>query len=355
MRWATALTWLAVTVWWLLSGLVWTGQVLTMRAAEGAPVAVSHVLRTEMASAILWIPLTMGLFWCVARSPIERGRVLRSIGVLALAVLGVIALRALAVAVFNGFVGWYHAVPDWPTLLRASVLNNLLSSWMIVGVAHALLFARREQRRRQQNAELEARLSQARFEALSAQLDPHFLFNALNSIAEMVHRDADAADRMLVGLGSLLRHGIEGGQPQQVPLGEELELLQHYVGIEQVRLGPRLRFECDVDRALLGALVPRLTLQPLVENAIRHAIAPRVAPGRVRVQARGDGGRLLLEVVDDGGGAASMPGHGVGLANTRARLQCLYGDDHRFELAPAAGGGTRVRIELPLRMLAAAA
>lgn len=154
MRMATALTWLAVTVWWLLSGLVWTGQVVTMYAAEGTPVALGHVLRTELASALLWIPLTMGLFRCVARSPIERGRVLRSIGWLMLAVLAVILLRALAVAVFNDAIGWYRELPPWPELLRASVLNNLLTSWMIVGVAHALLFARREQQRRQQNAEL---------------------------------------------------------------------------------------------------------------------------------------------------------------------------------------------------------
>jgi signal transduction histidine kinase len=355
MRWATALTWLAVSVWWLLSGLVWTGQAVTMYAAEGAQVATSHVLRTEIASAVLWIPLTMALLWCVERSPIERGRVLRSAGLLMLAVLGVIVLRALAVAGFNGWIGWYRALPGWPELLRASVLNNLLSSWMIVGVAHAVLFARREQRRRQQNVELEARLAQARFEALSAQLDPHFLFNALNSIAEMVHRDAAAADRMLVGLGSLLRQGIEGGQAQRVPLAEELALVGHYVEIERVRLGPRLRFECEVAPELLPAMVPRLSLQPLVENAIRHAVAPRSAPGQVKVVARRDGDRLLLEVIDDGDGMSAAPGHGVGLANTRARLQCLYGEDHRFELAPAQGGGTHVRIDLPLQLLALAA
>lgn len=350
MRKATFLTWLGVATWWLLSGLVWAGQVVTMHAAEGTQVPIQRVLATELASAALWIPLTMGLFAWVVRHPIERGQVLRSAGWLMLAVLAVIVLRALAVVALNDWVGWYRALPAWPALLRASVLNNLLMSWMIIGVAHALLFARREQRRRQQNVELEARLSQARFEMLSAQLDPHFLFNALNSIAEMVHRDADAADRMLVGLGSLLRHGVEGGHAQQVPLCDELELVAQYVEIEQVRLGPRLLFDCRCDPALRDALVPRLLLQPLVENAIRHAVAPRPGPGRVAVSASALGNRLLLEVADDGSGAgASDAGHGVGLANTRARLQCLYGKAHRFEMTANPGGGLRIRIEIPLR------
>ncbi len=344
-----AWTWLAVSAWWLLTGLIWTGQ---MYEAFSGQVASSYLLRTEMAKAALWIPFTMFLFWWVGRHPIERGAALRSIGWLTLAVAGIIVARALCVAALNPWIGWHEQLPDWPALLRTSFLGNLLTAWMIVGVAHALLFAQREQSRRQQHAELQSQLSQARFEALSARLDPHFLFNALHSISEVMHRDVAAADRMVVGLGGLLRQSIDGAATQQSTLGEQIELIEDYVGIEQVRLGPRLRFRLDADPALYSALVPRLLLQPLVENAIRYAVAPRTTPGSIQVTAHSHEDRMTLSVSDDGDGeAAATPGHGVGLASARARLQCLYGDDFRFEVETSPGNGTCVRIELPLQRL----
>lgn len=356
MRKRTAITWLAVTAWWLLTGLVWTGQMMIayqVGTVEGDAPTTLQELGFHMIHAVLWIPHSMVLFWCVRRSPIERGRVVRSAGLLMLAVLGLIVVRTVAA---HAFYPIYPVSPDMPELrwhehAQLRFLQFLLPSWMVIGVAHALLFAERESRRRQQNAELEARLAQARFDALSAQIDPHFLFNALNSIAELVHRDPEAADRMLVGLGGLLRHGIEGGSGQQVTLGDELELVSHYVEIEQARLGPRLRFEREVASDVYEAMIPRLLLQPLVENAVRHGIAPRHEPGRVTLSASKRLERLFLEVSDDGNGTSpESRGHGVGLANIRARLQCLYGDDHLFDLEPAPGGGTRARIELPLRM-----
>lgn len=349
MRRQTAWTWFWVSAWWLLTGLVWTGQ---MYEAFAGQVASSYLLRTEMAKAALWIPFTMFLFWWVGRHPIERETMLRSIGWLTLAVAGIIVARALCVAAMNPWIGWHEQLPGWSALLRTSFLSNLLTAWMIIGVAHALLFAQREGLRRQQHAELKSQLSQARFEALSARLDPHFLFNALHSISEVMHRDVAAADRMVVGLGGLLRQSIDGGETQQTTLGEQIELIEDYVGIEQVRLGSRLRFRLDVDESLHSATVPRLMLQPLVENAIRHAIAPRMAPGNIQVSARSQEERLVLEVSDDGTGeAAATPGHGVGLASARARLQCLYGDDFRFAVETSPGSGTRVRIELPLQRL----
>jgi LytS/YehU family sensor histidine kinase len=320
-----------------------------MYEAFSGQVASSDLLRTEMAKAALWIPFTMFLLWWVARHPIERGNTLRPIGWLTLAVAGIIVMRALCVAAFNPWIGWHEQLPSWPALLRTSFLSNLLTAWMIIGVAHALWFAQRDRLRQRQNAELHSQLSQARFEALSARLDPHFLFNALHSISEVMHRDVAAADRMVVGLGGLLRQSIDGGATQQTTLGEQIELIEDYVGIEQVRLGQRLRFYLDVDESLGSAVVPRLLLQPLVENAIRYAVAARMAPGSIRVTARSHENRLLLEVCDDGSGEpAAAPGHGVGLASARARLQCLYGDDFRFEVETSLGSGTCIHIDLPL-------
>lgn len=327
-----------------------------MYEAFSGQVAWSYLLRTEMAKAVLWIPFTMFLFWWTGRHAIERGAALRSIAWLSLAVAGVIVLRAVCMAAFNPWVGWYAQLPEWPALLRTSFFSNFLTAWMIVGVAHALLFARRERQRRQQHAELQSQLSRARFEALAARLDPHFLFNALHSISEVMHRDVNAADRMVVGLGGLLRQSIDAGAAQQTTLGDQIELVEDYVAIEQVRLGARLRFSLEADGALYSVMVPRLLLQPLVENAIRYAVATRTTPGHIRLAAQSRGDRLLIEVCDDGDDrAVAEPGHGLGLASARAQLQYLYGEDFRFEVRTSPGTGTRVDIDLPLRRIEQAA
>jgi two-component sensor histidine kinase len=350
-------TWLAVGAWWLLTGGVWTGQAISMFAAAGTPVDGAALLRMEMASALLWIPITMALFAAVRRWPVEAGAVRRALAIHAGAVAAVILVRAAAVLALNPLVGWYAQLPSLPGLLGTSVLNNLLLSWMIIGVAHALVYAEREARRRQQAQQLETQLAQARLHALAGQLNPHFLFNALNSIAEVVHRDAEAADDMLTSLGELLRASLDSERTQETSLAEEIAFLEHYVGIERVRLGARLRFDCQVAVETLGARVPHLLLQPLVENAIRHAVAPRPAPGRVSVRARACNGRLLLEVQDDGDGRGdpAASGAGVGLRSTRARLQGLFGADHAFELAHPPEGGTLARVDVPLQAHRAAA
>ncbi|RPE81310.1 sensor histidine kinase [Vulcaniibacterium tengchongense] len=344
-----------VLLWWTLNGLVWTGQVVTMGEATGQPVALERALRMQLASAWLWAPLTLALFWCVRRWPVEPGRVLRALAAHGLAVAAVIVLRALAVRLLNDAVGWYPALPPFPDVLAASVLNNLLMGWLIVGVAHAWVYAGRARRREREAIELGARLTEARLQALSAQLNPHFLFNALNSIAETVHRDPEAADRMLVDLGAMLRHSLDTSRRQLVALREELAALDHYIGIERARLGERLQVQWTIDSDLLDAGVPPLLLQPLVENAIRHAVAARGDAGAICVRAARAGGRLVLEVLDDGAHAPAPRGTGVGLSNTRARLQCLYGDDHQLVIAPRRGGGTRVWLSVPCRTVGAAA
>ena len=199
---------------------------------------------------------------------------------------------------------------------------------------------------------MEAQLAEARLAALKMQLHPHFLFNTLQSVSTLMHRDVDAARTVLGRLRDLLAATLEREAQQEVPLEQELCVLQLYTGIEQVRFGARLGVEVHVDPAARGALVPHLLLQPLVENAIRHGISRRRGPGRVEVRAApGDGG-LQIVVRDDGAGyAEGRPGggSGIGLANTRARLLALYGPAHRFEIGPGEGGGTRVAITLPLR------
>src|SRR5690606_12891499 len=213
--------------------------------------------------------------------------------------------------------------------LAASLANNLLLLWLMVGACHAWLYAARARERERRAARLEADLAGARLQLLASQLNPHFMFNALNSIAEVVHLDPDAADRMLVALGALLRSSLERQATPQVPLREELALLRHYLDIESLRLGDRLRVEWRIGD---DVGVPRWRLQLRAEDGSVHALARRTGPGHLVVEARREGRALHLAVCDDGGGPGpeARPGHG--LANLRARLQQLHGTEASLQL-----------------------
>jgi LytS/YehU family sensor histidine kinase len=206
---------------------------------------------------------------------------------------------------------------------------------------------------------LEAQLIQARLEALRAQLNPHFLFNALNTIAMLVRRQANAeALRGIVGLSQLLRQVLDRRAAPEVSLGEELALVEHFLAIEQLRYPDRLRVRIQVDPDVLEAQVPNLLLQPLVENAVRHGIGRREDAGIVEIVARRRRGALTLQVWDDGPGLPDgwrpEADFGLGLANTRERLQRLYGRRHRFELRNDARGGVRALVRIPFHLARAA-
>jgi hypothetical protein len=229
---------------------------------------------------------------------------------------------------------------------------NLPVYVVIVSVVHAFALYRRVQERDRRALELTTSLSQAKLQALRLQLQPHFLFNTLNAISTLVHTDPDRADEMIVNLSEMLRLSLAVGE-QEVPLRREIEILDRYLQIEQMRLGERLRVERAIEPTVLDARVPPLLLQTIVENAIRHGIEPRAAPGTVRVSAAKAGERLRLLIADDGIGLASSgrfsERRGVGLANTESRLAELYGADGRIELHEPAEGGCRVEITIPLR------
>jgi signal transduction histidine kinase len=199
---------------------------------------------------------------------------------------------------------------------------------------------------------LEARLAQAQLESLKLQLHPHFLFNTLNTITALINTDPRAAERMVSGLSDLLRLSLRSAPEPEVPLDRELEVLDRYVEIQTVRFKDRLTVAFEIDPSVRRALVPNLILQPLVENAIRHGIAPRAAPGRIEIRATRVDGRLALRVTDDGVGAAPgvVPREGIGLSNARARLRSLYGTAHRFYAGRGPGGGFAVSIDIPFRV-----
>jgi two-component sensor histidine kinase len=225
--------------------------------------------------------------------------------------------------------------------------------WCIVCVWWALDRLRDSRERERRALELEARLAEANLRVLKMQLQPHFLFNALHAIASLIHENPKAADDMLGALSQFLRMNLEAAAENEVPLKRELEFVDSYLEIQQARFGDRLRIQRDVEPAAKEAMVPPFILQPLVENSIRHGIENREAGGIVTLRARRQSGLLHLEVSDDGGGLANGQllnfSEGVGLSNTKARLQALYGERHRFSLTQNHPTGVCVRIELPFR------
>jgi two-component system LytT family sensor kinase len=222
----------------------------------------------------------------------------------------------------------------------------------LVGVAHALRFYEHSKARERREMELESRLAQVRLQALRMQLNPHFLFNTLNSIASLVHEQPQA-EAMIEALSDLLRLTLTASDRAEVTLAEELHFLDRYLLIEQTRFGNRLRVEKQIDAAALDAVVPILMLQPLVENAVKHGIETQIAPGIIRIAVERAGETLRLEVSDNGrglgaGGEAKIK-EGVGLSNTRLRLKELYAGRASLELRPGKAGGLSAQISIPWR------
>lgn len=223
----------------------------------------------------------------------------------------------------------------------------------VASISHALRFFQRSREREVKAMELEASLARAKLQALRMQLQPHFLFNTLHAISTLVHKNPAAADEMIGNLSELLRLAIDDSEEQEISLLKELDFLDRYLEIQQVRFGDRLRVEKEIDLSLLAAQVPTMILQPLVENAIHHGIEPHSTQGMVKIGARRQGEILRLSVSDSGGGLrAAIPKAGrggVGLANTQARLEALYGRRFQFHMENGPNGGLIVWLEIPYR------
>jgi LytS/YehU family sensor histidine kinase len=240
--------------------------------------------------------------------------------------------------------------------VELGALLEILGARAALALDNARLYAevREAHEHELRTTQLEVRLTEARLEALRSQLNPHFLFNALNTIAMLVRRQANPdALRGIVGLSQLLRQVLDRREAALVGLGEELALVEHYLAIEQLRFRDRLQVRMEVAPEALGARVPSLLLQPLVENAVRHGIGARQEAGWVRIVGRREGDRLRLEVRDSGPGFPpgweSRSPLGLGLANTRERLLNLYARDHRLELGNAPSGGAVVTVTIPFQ------
>jgi two-component system, LytTR family, sensor kinase len=232
----------------------------------------------------------------------------------------------------------YNIVLEW--------ISGFIFFWMVAGIFQTVI-ARRNVR------ELEGRLAQAELQNLKSQLHPHFLFNTLHTISVLIREDAEAANRVLLKLSDLLRVSLDRSRADRIPLQQELEFLETYLSIEQTRFQERMRASIAADGEARAALIPTLLLQPLVENAVRHGIAPRAGGGSVCIAARRTGDVLELQVEDDGAGLgadfAERRARGCGLRNTESRLRAMYGAAGRLEVAPRDGGGVTAGIRLPYR------
>ena len=339
--------WLLGLLFWTLLGLLFASQYYISREVSWKQ-AISYALGDWYVFALLSIPVAA----LARRFRFDTGKRALSLTVH----LFSSAIFSLSYIVLRAAVGSWQSGADFGEAFRPLLVKswhiNLLIYWVIVAVTQAFNYYRRFRERELHASELEKHLAQAKLQALQMQLNPHFLFNTLHSISSLMHKDLEAADRMIMRLSDLLRAALDSADTQEVSLRKELELLQLYLGIEQIRFGERLAVKMDVASDALAAQVPNLILQPLVENAIRHGIEPRARPGRIELHARRQADTLTLEVRDNGKGlpTAKPMREGVGISNTRARLRELYGDDHRFELVGQPEGGLCVEISIPYRM-----
>ena len=248
------------------------------------------------------------------------------------------------------------AATDMPrfllTLWIKTLHFNLLVYASILSLGYMWEYYRRNQRDRLKTSELEARLAEARLEALRNRLNPHFLFNTLHTVLALVRKDPEAAAGMLAGLSDLLRKALDTSDLEEVTLKDELDLLNLYLDIQLIRFKDRLRIKTLIDPETLTIPVPKLILQPIVENAIQHGITPRAEGGSLTISSEKEGKRLILRVKDSGPGfpkdAPEAPVPGFGLANTRARLDLHYGQGHSLRFANAPEGGASVTLEMPL-------
>ena len=331
----------AVWIGWTALAVFYAVTTSLTYLSTGRPANWAITFQRSLSEYWLWALLTPAVVWLARRFPISGPRrwahlTLHLVLGAATAVLKTIADREIF-AMLSGFRMY---------LLLSTVSLQLTTYFAIVAATHGFEYYRRSREREH----LEARLAEARLQLLSMQLQPHFLFNTLNTIAELVHDDPEAADRMISGLSDLLRRTLDLGDAQEIRLDEELDALSRYLDIQKIRFGDRLQVDIEAPLELRDASVPPLLLQPLVENSIRHGLAARATAGRIQIRVGRKDARLVIDVLDDGDGVTQEAigvRRGIGLNNVRTRLETLYGSGATFTMSREAGVGTRVSIEIP--------
>jgi two-component sensor histidine kinase len=356
---ARSIRWTWITAIWCAGSLCDASQTILTMHAEGGGSPGLLPFAIEFVSWLPWALATPFVIRLARWRPVVRGEIWEAAPI-HLATFAVIsaateAWSAMLRVIFNP---WRHQRPpifldSWATSLVYQIVTFAIVYALILTVTYVIDSREKLARQMTETARLNEELSRAQLAALRRQMDPHFMFNTLNSIAGLVRDQRnDAGVRMIVGLSEFLRRSSEDSHRAEVTLAEEVEYLQRYVDIQKVRFGDRLRISIEIPVELLDAQVPSLLLQPLVENAIKHGISKRVSGGEIRVAGASSGGVLRLTVYNDGPWVQedleAAPA-GVGLDNLRTRLQILHGDQSGLLLRPAEAGGMEVVVTLPLR------
>ena len=340
-------------------GAFLASQQYIMLNLQGEKMPFIGVLIFSMPFWYLWALFAPLVVWLARRIPLVRTHWVSKVAAhvliaSVLAFLHSLILVAIQVALQPAASEEMLAQPFWKLFVSFAAYElsiNLLAYSAIVGITYATDFYRRYKERELVASQALAQLSQAQLRALRMQLNPHFLFNTMNTIAMLVRKqESDEAVRTIAGLSDLLRYVLEDTRTHEVPLRQELEFVERYLAIEQIRFADRLKVNVDAAPDTLDGHIPNLLLQPIVENAIHHGIASRAAASLIEVTARKVGDMLVLSVRDDGPGLAGRDedrGDGVGLGNTRARLARLYGEVQSLELADSPSQGAVVTITLP--------
>jgi two-component system, LytTR family, sensor kinase len=349
---------LGVIAVWLVLSLISASQRYADSLQTSSPADFSAFLLWSLAIWSYWALLTPLIFRLGERIPLSRERpVLATLAHFALGFL--FGLSHIALFAGLGLLFGQNRQGTQTTFLgefgrglRVFLYVELVFYWAILGAGIARDSYRKYRERELRSRELETQLSMARLQALKMQIQPHFLFNALNTVAMLVRNgESSRAVQMVAGIGELLRSSLGDSSEQEVPLAAELGFVRRYLSIEEFRFPDRLRVEVDVPEELLQAEVPNLILQPLVENAIRHGVAKSSLSGLVRIAARRGNGWLELSVEDDGPGlpAGFEPGadHGIGLRNVRSRMEQLYGSRQEFVIQNVEPQGAAARLRIP--------
>ncbi len=348
---------------WTLFAVFFSCQVYLQFAYLGRPESFLRVLVAWLVCSYLWALLTPLVFYLARRFPLDREAIF---GRAAIHLFFGSLFSLLQLAAYTFVHQWligdatkpFLPLEKFEYLLVAEFHFNLLIYCAILGIHQAFGYYRRFREREQRAAQLEieaaqmeTQLTRAQLDALKMQLHPHFLFNTLNTISVLMKEDTEAANRMLVRLSELLRTALKSTNTNEITLRQELDFLRSYLEIEQTRFQDRLKISIEAASDTLDARVPNLILQPLVENAIRHAVAPRADKTLVEIRAARQNRHLHLIVRDDGDGIGEQAAdsNGIGLSNTKARLEKLYGAAQTFELSQPQESGLQISITIPFR------
>jgi two-component system, LytTR family, sensor kinase len=347
---------------WTLFGVFFALQNYVNAAYFRQPVPFWTTLVVWLICGYGWALLTPIVVYLSEKYPLRRGKIAQNLvrHFFAASILAIFHL-SIFILVRQIFLGnpqkIFNFSDDFRKIFVGEFHVDLLIYWILFGLWTLREINRRYIERERETArlaletaQLETRLAEARLDALKMQLQPHFLFNTLNSISVLMRAgDAPTANKMLIKLSELLRVALKSESSQEVSLKDELEFLRGYLEIEQMRFQDRLTVDFDVDKETLDAQIPNLILQPLVENAIRHGIAPLAEKGKILIESRRENGFVELAVSDNGAGMqnSAIANNGIGLKNTQERLEKLYGERQKFEIISGADGGFEVRIKIP--------